>query len=87
LVAASSNPPATRVHRCPINGCEATIHKRFLMCFVHWRMVPRPLQMRVYATYQRGQENQGIGAASDAYVEAMAEAIRIVNEQERAAGV
>ncbi len=83
----SSNVQSTRqVHQCPANGCDAIINKKFLMCFTHWRMVPRALQLRVYATYRRGQENQGIGAASDEYVEAMAEAIRIVNEQIRAAG-
>lgn len=72
---------------CPITSCRAQIRANHLMCYPHWKLVPRPLQMRVYATYKRGQENQGIGAASPEYVEAMAEAIRLVNEIERERGL
>jgi hypothetical protein len=27
-----------------------------LMCYKHWRMVPKALQQRVWATYRPGQE-------------------------------
>ena len=39
-------------HVCPIAGCKTVIANDKLMCFDHWRLVPRSLQQRVTATWQ-----------------------------------
>lgn len=43
-------------HVCHAEGCEVAVPPRMLMCLTHWRMVPRELQRRVWATYVEGQE-------------------------------
>lgn len=48
-----------------------------LMCFRHWRMVPREMQRRVWATYRPGQcDDKNISrewlAAADAAIDAVA---------------
>lgn len=44
------------VHTCHAEGCPAKVPPKMLMCGRHWRMVPRPLQRAIWATYRRGQE-------------------------------
>lgn len=43
-------------HVCHAEGCAVRVPPRLLMCRDHWRMVPAPLQRRVWATYRPGQE-------------------------------
>lgn len=43
-------------HKCHARGCDVAVLPRLLMCLRHWRMVPRPLQRQVWATYRPGQE-------------------------------
>lgn len=43
-------------HVCHAEGCNVEVPPRMLMCLPHWRMVPRPLQDAVWATYIPGQE-------------------------------
>lgn len=43
-------------HLCHIPGCTTAVAPRLLMCAPHWRMVPRPLQAAVWASYRTGQE-------------------------------
>lgn len=43
-------------HLCHARGCEAHVPPRYLMCARHWRMVPKPLQHAIWATYRPGQE-------------------------------
>lgn len=47
----------SRKHTCHAEECETAVPPRMLMCARHWRMVPKPLQDAVYATYRPGQEN------------------------------
>ena len=42
-------------HHCHARGCMVTTKPEMLMCLRHWRMVPRDLQRRVWATYRAGQ--------------------------------
>lgn len=43
-------------HSCHARGCNKPVPPRMLMCFHHWRMVPRDLQTAVWDTYRPGQE-------------------------------
>jgi hypothetical protein len=46
----------TTPHLCHARGCGRAVPPRMLMCLAHWRLVPRPLQEAVWATYVPGQE-------------------------------
>jgi hypothetical protein len=67
-------------HTCHALGCSTYVHERLLMCYTHWRMVPRPLQTQVYSTYRPGQEVDKQPSA--AYLRAQHAAIRVVATQE-----
>jgi hypothetical protein len=43
-------------HLCHADGCRRIVAPRLLMCNEHWRMVPRGIQRRIWATYVPGQE-------------------------------
>lgn len=43
-------------HHCHARGCERAVPPKMLMCYPHWRMVPRLVQRKVWATYRDGQE-------------------------------
>lgn len=43
-------------HTCHVPGCGVEVRPALLMCGGHWRLVPKPLQDRVWRTYRRGQE-------------------------------
>lgn len=42
-------------HHCHAANCKVTCKPEFLMCFKHWKMVPKKLQNQVYTTYRPGQ--------------------------------
>jgi hypothetical protein len=42
-------------HTCHAIGCNRDIPPERLMCYPHWKMVPKYLQRRVWATYRPGQ--------------------------------
>lgn len=42
-------------HHCHATACRTTVPPAMLMCGKHWRMVPRDIQRRVWATYRVGQ--------------------------------
>lgn len=68
-------------HLCHARGCEKSVPPRMLMCLPHWRMVPRALQLRVWATYRPGQERTK--DPSPEYVDAAMAAVNAVAEIER----
>lgn len=68
-------------HVCHASGCNVSVPQRMLMCRRHWRMVPKPLQDRVWATYVHGQEIRK--DPSDDYLEAAQAAIDAVADLER----
>lgn len=67
-------------HECHATGCNAAVPPKMLMCLKHWRMVPRVLQRRIWATYVPGQEIRKNPTAE--YMEAQRAAVRAVEERE-----
>ncbi len=67
-------------HTCHAIGCKRVVPPRMLMCLTHWRMVPAAFQVRVRATYRRGQEVRK--DPTPEYLDAAAWAIAAVAEQE-----
>ena len=65
---------------CHADGCSVEVPPRLLMCASHWRMVPRWLKKRVWATYVVGQEVRKDPTA--AYMEAQRAAVDAVATKE-----
>jgi hypothetical protein len=42
-------------HRCHAHGCTVPVRPELLMCYPHWRKVPKSVQKRVLDTYRSGQ--------------------------------
>lgn len=72
--------PASTPHVCHADGCNVEVPPRMLMCLRHWRMVPRDLQRRVWATYVPGQEIRK--DPTGAYMEAQQAAVAAVAVKE-----
>ncbi len=68
------------IHRCHAIECDTPVPPRLLMCARHWRMVPRKLQRRVWATYRPGQEIDKQPSAE--YLEAQQAAVAAVRQRE-----
>lgn len=69
-----------RNHVCHAIGCEVEVPPKMLMCLRHWRMVPKVLQARVWATYRPGQEIDK--NPTGAYMEAQQAAVDAVAKKE-----
>jgi hypothetical protein len=63
-------------HPCPARLCPRDVPGHLLMCGIHWRLVPAPMQRAVNAAYDHGQ---GLGTL--ALLHAQEAAIRAVNER------
>ncbi len=64
-------------HTCHAEGCQATRRPEILMCFSHWRLVPREIQQAVMAAYKPDQDAGGTPSvawchAADAAIEGVA---------------
>jgi hypothetical protein len=68
--------PAEGTHRCPPKGCPRQVPDHLLMCGMHWRLVPGPVQRAVNRAYAHGA-----GLGSPELLAAQAAAIRLVNER------
>lgn len=68
-------------HTCHALGCEKPVPPKMLMCLKHWRMVPRLMQSRIWATYRPGQEIDK--NPSGEYLDAQSAAVRAVAARER----
>ena len=79
-VAAAKN---TRDHECHATGCTTKVKPAYFMCPKHWRLVPRALQLKVWAHYRPGQE-EGAASVTREYLSVTDEAIRVVAEKEAA---
>lgn len=44
-------------HLCHWPGCQVEVPPARWGCLPHWRMLPRDLQRRIWATYRIGQED------------------------------
>ena len=69
---------------CPVPGCTRTAGQGKLMCWSHWRRVPKRLQSAVYRTYRawmdqlpraRSSRDPDYAAATRAYDEAARAAV------------
>lgn len=67
-------------HHCHATDCKTSVPPEMLMCSKHWRMVPRKLQSKVWATYREGQCDDWNPSA--AYCEAAKAAVVSVANQE-----
>lgn len=61
-------------HLCPAKRCPREVPDHLLMCGIHWRIVPPPLQRAVTAAYDHGR---GLGTL--ALLAAQTDAIAAVN--------
>jgi hypothetical protein len=68
-------------HECHAQGCTTSVPPRLLMCSRHWRMVPKPMQDAIWATYEPGQEIRKDPTTD--YLRAAQAAINHVAERER----
>jgi hypothetical protein len=68
-------PDHEPTHACPARRCPRVVPDHLLMCGVHWRMVPRPIQRAVNAAWHGGAP---IGSTE--LVNAQRAAIRAVND-------
>jgi len=64
-------------HACAISGCEKPAKDGQLMCWPHWRRVPRALNHAVFDTYRN------LRSDPQAYRQARDAAIAAVEEKER----
>lgn len=64
-------------HPCPVKGCERPAKDQQLMCWPHWRRVPRPLNKAIFETFANGPRAE--------YSANVKEAIRVVEEKEASA--
>jgi hypothetical protein len=64
-------------HPCPIANCERQAKDGQLMCWPHWKRVPRAINHAVFDTFR----NEGV--RSEGYRQARAAAIGAVEEKER----
>jgi hypothetical protein len=55
LFPGSAGPTTEPAHTCHARGCNVAVPPELLCCLKHWRMVPRPIQRIVWATYRPGQ--------------------------------
>lgn len=67
-------------HHCHAAGCTANVPPERLMCYKHWKMVPKDVQRRVWTHYRDGQCDDW--QISHEYAEAAKAAMRAVAERE-----
>lgn len=65
-------------HACAIPGCTRPAKQRQLMCWPHWRRVPKALNRAIFDTYANGPMAD--------YRANVAEAIRVIQEKEKSDG-
>ena len=61
-------------HPCAIPDCKRPAKDGQLMCWPHWRRVPKVLNRAIFDTFAHGPR--------DAYRSNVAEAVRIIQEKE-----
>lgn len=74
------NEPAA--HTCVAPNCTTELPHRLLMCPRHWRMVPGPLQSKLYRAYRKADAS-GRAILTQDYVDAVAECVAAVERHTR----
>ena len=72
--------PEIAEHTCHARGCFKACKPEMLMCYSHWKMVPKKLQLAVYKTYRNGQCTDKNPSAE--WIKAANAAINAVYEKE-----
>ena len=44
------------MHSCHAINCKTEIEPKLFMCYKHWKMVPKKLQISIWNEYRPGQE-------------------------------
>lgn len=44
------------VHHCHWPGCKVKVPPKLWGCLRHWRMLPKSIQLKIWAAYKPGQE-------------------------------
>lgn len=68
-------------HHCHAKNCATDVPPEMLMCYKHWRMVPKDIQKEVWNTYRPGQCDDK--QPSEAWHRAADKAIKAVHEKEQ----
>lgn len=58
-------------HACAVDECAKALAYHILMCRPHWRMVPKPMQRDVTATWRKASRLSGEVLSNPARVEAV----------------
>ena len=66
---------------CDANHCTTTVDVNKGMCSKHWKMLPQPMQARIYAA-ARKHRTAGERLASIEFLEAWADAVEYVAQAE-----
>lgn len=66
---------------CSWHGCTRLVLPSMWGCKAHWYQLPKPIRDRIWATYQPGQETDGL--ISSEYWDAYREAMRYAQEVEK----
>jgi hypothetical protein len=61
-------------HPCRIPGCPRAAKDHQLMCWPHWRRVPKVLNRAIFSTYASGPRAD--------YLANVEEAVRVIQEKE-----
>jgi hypothetical protein len=69
------------MHTCHAFECKKVTKPEMFMCFKHWKMVPRNLQLLIWKYYRPGQCDDW--QISDKYAETAKLSIKSVAEKER----
>jgi hypothetical protein len=67
-------------HHCHARGCTVEVKPELLMCWAHWKQVPKTIQQAVYLHYRPGQCDDK--HPSEAWHQAAAAAIGYVAQKE-----
>ncbi len=58
-------------HACAVDDCTKPLPYHILMCRPHWRMVPKPMQRDVTATWRRASKLSGAQLANPERIQAV----------------
>ena len=72
------------MHACPVHRCTIQVDDRYLLCRLHWRLVPLDLQTAVWRAYQRLMAKPEDQVRAAALRDAQQDAIAAANQRLRA---
>lgn len=64
---------------CSVVECNTSVERRMFMCYRHWDLVPRPLQLKVYSVWRDYRQRKSVETAR-ALTSVQGETLRFVND-------